>query len=225
MLKIRASSAGQIMTDPRSKSELLSETTKSTLQEIFIAEKYGRYKDFSSDAIVKGLTNEEQAITQFCFMHDLFLSKNIKHFENDFIKGTPDLITEDAVIDVKCSWDLFTFIKSDLTKNYEYQLLCYMELTGKKKATLAYVLTDTPENLIQNEVRRIMYQVKDANEQEVYEGLKKQMTYNDIPDQDKIRLFHIEYDQEKLDKLYARIILCRGYYESLTLTNLCFIQS
>ena len=38
-----------------------------------------------------------------------FVLKNEEHFENYFVTGTPDLITETTVRDIKCSWSLDTF--------------------------------------------------------------------------------------------------------------------
>lgn len=221
-LKIRASYAGALMTDPRNKSESLSETAKTMLQELFIAEKYGREKDFTSAAIQKGLTNEELGITQYCKYAESFLTKNNRRFQNDYLIGTPDIVDtyNDTVIDVKCSWSIHTFIKSEMTKMYEFQLRSYLALTGCKHATLAYVLTDTPDNLIHNEVRRICYQIGSmADEVEIEREVRKQMTFKDIPASDKIRLFHLEHDPEKIQELYKRIEAAREYYTGLSLSN------
>lgn len=221
-LKIRASHAGALMTDPRNKSEALSETAKTMLQELFIAERYGREKDFTSAAIEKGLTNEELGITQYCQWAESFLTKNIRRFQNDYLIGTPDIVDtyNDTVVDIKVSWSLHTFIKSEMTKMYEYQLRSYMQLTGSSKAILAYVLTDTPDNLIHNEVRRICYQIGSmADEVEIEREVRKQMTFKDIPASDKIRLFHLEHDESKIAELYKRIEAAREYYATLSLSN------
>jgi hypothetical protein len=221
-LKIHCHIAGALMTDPRNKSEVLSETAKTMLQELFIAERYGREKDFTSAAIQKGLTNEELGITQYCQYAESFLTKNVRRFQNDYLIGTPDIVDtyNDTVIDIKTSWNLFTFIKGDMTKMYEYQLRSYLALTGCKKATLAYVLTDTPDNLIHNEVRRICYQIGSmADEAEIEREVRKQMTFKDIPSHDKIRLFHLEHDPEKIEQLYKRIEAAREYYATLSLSN------
>src|SRR5688572_16411073 len=106
-LKIHCHIAGALMTDPKSKEDKLagnlSETAKTMLQELFIAERYGREKDFTSNAIQKGLTNEELGITQYCKYAESFLTKNIKRFQNDYLIGTPDIVDtfNDTVIDIK----------------------------------------------------------------------------------------------------------------------------
>ena len=58
MLKIRCSAIGKIMTNARSKSEVLSKTCKSYLQELAIEEMYGIKKEFSSRYTDKGVEVE-----------------------------------------------------------------------------------------------------------------------------------------------------------------------
>jgi len=57
----RASQLGKLMTDARTKTGL-SETTKSALLEIYVANKYSRYKEMSNKFIEKGLAVENDAI-------------------------------------------------------------------------------------------------------------------------------------------------------------------
>ena len=57
----RASQLGKLMTDARTKSGL-SETTKSALLEVYVSNKYRRYKEISNKYIEKGLAVENDAI-------------------------------------------------------------------------------------------------------------------------------------------------------------------
>ena len=54
-LLFRCSSLGKLMTDPRTKSETLSETAKSYIQDLFKERELGIYKEFSSRYTDKGL--------------------------------------------------------------------------------------------------------------------------------------------------------------------------
>lgn len=220
MFKCRASGAGAIMTDPRSKSETLSETCKDYLRCQWIAETYNREKEIVTPAIQKGLLNEEIAITMLSEFTGVYYEKNDKRKENLFITGTADLIAEDAVIDLKNSFDIFTFAKAGITKDYEYQLLCYMELWGLKKASLVYVLTDTPDSLIHAETKSVLWKLQDDSlYDEIYQAIKKNRTYSDIPASERIKVFPVQYDPEKIESLYTRVKLCRNYYDSLSLTG------
>ena len=113
---------------------------------------------FKSRYTDKGNEVEEQAIelTEDVLGFE-FLTKNDKYFENDYIKGTPDVITTSLIIDVKSSWssETFPFFESELpNKDYYYQVMGYMWLTGKKNALISYCLINTPEEIVNDEIRR-----------------------------------------------------------------------
>ena len=139
--KIRASASGKLMTKPRSKSEVLSKTTMTYLQEWTKQEVYGFRKSISSKYLDKGNAVEDDAIDYAAKkLGWLFASKNDEYFEDDFFCGTPDVILEDKIIDIKSSWDCFTFplFEDEIpNKDYFYQLQVYMHLTGKKMAELS----------------------------------------------------------------------------------------
>jgi hypothetical protein len=195
--KIRASAAGKLMTSARSKSELLSETTKSYAKEWLTEQIYGFRKEIKSKYIYKGLVMENEAIDKAIEWLDLpFAIKNEQYFENDFIKGTPDLIVDGVVYDIKCSWDAYTFpiFENEIpNKDYFYQLQCYMHLTGCTKAVLTYVLLNTPEEV-------------------VYETPQN---YDDLDKKYRIKTFEIDYDQSVIDTLIERVKLTREYLETL----------
>lgn len=221
MFKVRASGAGKVMTDPRSKSELLSETCKTYVRHQWIADKYGREKDYSSRAIQKGLLMEEEGITMLSLHLGEMLTKNERWLQDDHLTGTPDVICGDTVFDIKCSYDIWTFAAADgENKDYKWQLQVYMELLDLPKCGLVYCLCDTPEVVIQSEVRSIAWklQLSEANELMALEGdIRKQLTYPDIPKGERIKIFTFGRNRDEVAKLKARVELCRDYYESLTL--------
>ena len=158
MLKIRCSAIGKIMTNSRSKSEVLSKTCKSYLQELAIEEMYGIKKEFSSRFTDKGIEVERESIDLVQEVSDYgFMYKNEEFFENDFLTGTPDVNTDNILLDVKSSYDAstFPFFAEDIpNKDYYYQLQGYMALCNKRKSVLAYCLVNTPFQIVEDEVRR-----------------------------------------------------------------------
>jgi len=195
--KIRSSAAGKLMTSARSKTELLSETTKSYAKEWLTEQIYGFRKEIKSKYIYKGLVMEDEAIDKAIEWLDLpFAIKNEQHFENDFIKGTPDLIVDGVVYDIKCSWDAYTFpiFENDIpNKDYFYQLQCYMHLTGCTKAVLTYVLLNTPEEVV----------------------FETPQNYDDLDKKYRIKTFEIDYEQTVIDSLIERVKLTREFLETL----------
>lgn len=144
-LRFRASANGKLLVMPKSKKELISKTTKTLLIELYDEKVYFRRQTINSKYLTKGLTQEDSAITLYNNLKNEFVFKNGKYFENEFVCGTPDMLTEDTVIDIKSSWSLSTFRAAQfdvIDKNYYWQLVTYMFLTGRKKAVLAYCLVN-----------------------------------------------------------------------------------
>lgn len=195
--KCRASAAGKLLATPRNKNEQLSETTKSFIQEWLKTQIYGYKKEISSKAINKGLEYEDMAIDKAIEWLDLpFAIKNQQRFSDEFFTGEPDLILQDEVIDVKCSWDCFTFPLFDTeipTSDYETQVQVYMHLTGKKKARVVYILLTTPETYSSPE-----------------------WSYDHLETKYRIKEYRFEYDPEIIEKLKTRVELCRNYINELT---------
>jgi hypothetical protein len=159
----RASQLGKLMTDARTKSGL-SETTKSALLEVYVQQKYNRYKEISNKYIEKGLAVENDAIDMWRRSRGEIVFKNEQMFINEYIKGTPDLLIIDEndncinVPDIKSSWSIHTFmdsVKDDICKDYYWQGQAYCWLTGAPKATFCYVLVNAPIEMINDEKYRL----------------------------------------------------------------------
>jgi len=160
----RASQLGKLMTDARTKSGL-SETTKSALLEVYVQQKYNRYKEISNKYIEKGLAVENDAIDMWRRHRGEIVFKNEEMFTNEYIKGTPDLLIKDDetglvvnVPDIKSSWDIHTFMDaktSDISKDYYWQGQAYCWLTGAPRATFCYVLVSAPIEMINDEKYRL----------------------------------------------------------------------
>jgi len=230
----RASSVGLLMTEPRSKSETISESTKTHLVDVFVSKKYGRNTDISNRYTNKGLQVEEDSITLFSRMTKTFYKKNESRISNEFICGTPDLYQGDSIenaeliIDIKSSWDIFTFFRSandSLNKRYYWQLQAYMALTGATKSKLVYCLINTPDAMLQDEKRRLMYKMNviselDKDYNDACDEIDRLGIYDDIPMSE--RFFEIEVLRNDIDieKLYNKVKECRIWMnENLFKTN------
>lgn len=217
--KIRCSAIGNVMTNSRSKTELLSETAKTYCRDWLKGQIYKRRKEFSTKYTEKGNIMEDTSLDFIAKMLDLgMLIKNEQYFENEFIHGTPDAILPDLIIDVKNSWDCFTFPLFDTeieNNSYFYQLQGYMHLTGIKKAKLIYCITDTPEHLIERECK--YWCIKNGYELDIdiYNEFYNKMTFSDIEDRFKIKIFDIDYDENVINSIIERVKLCRDYIEKL----------
>jgi hypothetical protein len=208
------------MTSPRTKGELLSETAKSYIQDLFKEKELGISKEFWSRYTDKGLQMEDEAIE---FASQVlgwdFVVKNTERYNNDWITGEPDVITEHLLADIKCSWDGSTFplFDSELkNKDYFWQMQGYMWLTGLEKAELVYCLMNTPHAIVEDEVRRAHWKANLIDEDlDLREAVQSQHNSDHIPNNLRIKRFIIEKDEEAIDKIKEKVELAREYYEQL----------
>lgn len=191
---IRCSAIGRIMTEPRNKNEELSETAKSYCKEWLTEQIYNKKKEIQNKYLTKGIECEQLGIDRLNETFKEMYIKNEKEFENDYITGTPDIVGNDLIIDIKNSWDCFTFplFEKDIpNKDYYWQLQGYMALTGKEKAQLVYVLED--------------YIDEYSN---VYDYLGVDNKY-------RIKVFDTEIDYEAIELINSKVRKCRAYITNL----------
>jgi len=219
-MKIRCSAIGKIMTSPKSKGELLSQTTKTYLHELAIEEVYGIRKEFSSRYTDKGNEVEDLSIALCNDVLDIgFIYKNEEHFTNDWISGTPDVNTNEILLDVKSSYDATTFPFFDLeltNKMYLYQMHGYMWLTGKEESLLCYCLIDTPLQIVEDEIRREHWKASLIEEDlDLRAFVQAKHMFGHIPKEKRLKVFKIAKDEKIIEEIKTRIEQCREYYNDL----------
>ncbi len=200
--------------DKRDKTPELSTGIVNHLWDIYDSKVYGIREEISTKYTDKGNENEEDSLGMLSAAVGEYLIKNKTHFSNDYQKGTPDSFWGDAVVDTKTSWNLRTYRNADLSLIYYWQLMSYMWLTGKKRGLLVYALTDTPEQLIQDEIKRQTYYkgIDESSEKgiDIENQIRTNMTFADkIPAKNRLKTFWVERDESKIDLIKQRVEMCR----------------
>ena len=201
----------------------LGKTGESYLQNWYKEQIYQRRNTFQSKYTDKGNITESDCVDLVAEVLDLgMVVKNEKTLSNEFMVGTPDIITADLVIDVKSSWSAFSFPLFDTVvpnKDYELQLQCYMALTGLHRAKLVYCLMDTPDEQIQKEA----YYHAERNgldfDEEFYNEFKKAYLYSHLPHSLRVKSFDIERNDEVIKAICDRVLLCREYLETIKIKS------
>jgi hypothetical protein len=221
------------MTESRSKSDPLSQTCKSELVRVAGRMMYGLTDDdFKGLAVKKGLKVEDASIQLYSQVKEITfdIQKNEERKENDFIMGTPDIVDERLgyIPDIKSSWDWNTFAKEwlnhkegDLNKDYYWQIQGYMELFGFEKGSIVYCLIDTPDDLIEQELRKVAWDMgkkfEDAIFDEDFMKLETELRFNRqfklIPKEKRVIEFEIEKNNSDIERLYTRIGQCREWLQ------------
>lgn len=169
----------------------LPQGAKTYCENFLMDQVYGR-SEFWSKETEKGNRCESDAIELLGNYQ-----KNILNFENDFMTGTPDIITGDTIIDIKCPWSHKTMPMLDTelpTKAYWWQLQGYMHLTHKRNAEVSYCLMTTPEDLD-----------------------KYAISYDHLPKNLRIKTFRFGYDKESIEEVESRVLMCREYIDRLSI--------
>lgn len=197
-IKIRASSVGKIMTNPRSKSEgILSTGAKTYLREIAKQEIFGIEFEVDSKEMAKGREVEEDSIALLNSVRGLALVKNTERRSNAWITGECDLYDPSTRkgYDLKSSWSAKTFpgwLPDCEDSTYEWQMRAYMWLWDADEWEVVYALVDTPERLIG------------------FEPLQMHIVSH-IPDHMRLTGWTIKRDLDKEAQMIERVEAAREY--------------
>lgn len=182
----RASQSGLLLTNGKDDLKL-GASMITYLKKWYAEQKSGVREEIRSKYFDKGNMCEADAIDITAERLGLgILEKNLVHFNDEHFQGTPDVYTDELVIDTKCSWDYTTFldaVTSPINKDYEAQLQVYMHLLGLKKAKLVYVMLDTPA---------------EANYGE-------DIFYSHLPIEQRFFAFDLEYDPAMIEQMQEKV--------------------
>lgn len=222
---IHASSMGVLFTEPKDaaakKAGELSKTAKTHLIKVYIKEYWGREKDVTTKQMEKGTIAEPELIKLISIVDGVWHDKNLVTKYNEWAIGTCDIEEEDEVIDGKASWDAETFLPQiiePLDKDYNIQLQTYMWLYKKQKARLCYGLVNTPDFILQNELRKLLFSlnvISDESPEYKREAVKllKNHIFDDIPPEERLISISVPRDDEIISQMPAKVEKARLFLE------------
>lgn len=211
----------------RDKKPELSATAKGYCQEWLKSKLYDKTKEIKSKYLEKGNEVEDKSIEFLSRVLDVGLEKNETWFQDDWMHGTPDVIPDhpsywDKVIDMKNSWDCFTFplfypYNTDPKKAfpaYYWQGIVYMNLTGRTEYEIIYTLMDAPQFLQEREAKQIAYGTG-VDYEETLKEVEEQLTFSHLPDHLRLKRFPFALNPHDVVRLQQRVIMCREYIDQL----------
>ncbi len=215
--KFHCSALPLLMTKSRNKSDILSETAKLYLRDLWIKETYGREKfDSTNKFTEKGLQVEQDSLELVTnVLQKGFLAKNKELLANEYVCGTPDVI-KPILIDIKSSWDIWTFAgtnKRKAEKDYYWQLFGYMWLLGKKRSKLIYALVNTPDEIVADEIYRLHFKIGEDKAQ----SAKINYCFDDIPTKKRVKVFNLKFNSEKVQEVINILDEARNYLSQIKL--------
>lgn len=157
----RCSSLAKLMTNPRNKSESLSETAKSYIKQLAKENFYGYTSKIETKQMRKGTEYEMEsiALVNSVWFGSNFVKNQLRETQG-YLSGHPDIITDDSIIDIKTSWSLETFpaLPED-ADSYEWQVRGYMHLFNKPRAFVIFCMIDTDDELLTDWDNRDIHKV------------------------------------------------------------------
>jgi hypothetical protein len=202
-LIFRASSLGDLMTDPKGKDEVLSVGAKTVITKMAKEAVYGFDERISSKYMTKGIEVEDQSIELLNSVVFTNYVKNTERKTNEWITGECDIFHAtpkmSKIIDIKSSWSLATFpvlAEQGEDKGYMWQLAAYMMLWDVDHAQIAYCLVSTPENLIGYEDPQL----------HIVDHINPEL---------RVTLVHYERDKAKESKIKEKTEAARDYYKQV----------
>lgn len=196
-MKWHPSALGKLMTQPKSKSEILSETAKTKIREIAKEEYFGFSTSITTKPMIKGTDWEHESIALVNQVRGTFYIKNKERFMNEFLTGEPDIILDDCIIDIKTSWSLETWPATPdegINKDYIWQLFGYCWLLNKPKAELIYCMIDTDDSLLNDWDNRFIHKV------------------SHIDPVKRITCLKYEMNMELIDEMKEKLTAANEYY-------------
>jgi hypothetical protein len=180
---------------------------------------YGKRVEVMNEDLAKGHLMEDEGIELIAKAYNKpSLLKNEKSFENEYLTGTPDVLTADLVIDNKSPKNFQTFPligEPDALPKNRMQVLGYAELTGKDEAHVAYTLVNAPEQQIASAARRYCSLYDKTMTKAIYERFEKQMTYDHVLFEHRVRLFRFKASKGFISEVYEAVELCRKEVERI----------
>lgn len=152
----RASSFGLLMTEPKSKSEVLSVGAKTAIRNMVAQAILSVDFEVSDKKLEKGALVEAESSALFNRVFRRNVVKNTERVEDEFFTGECDHLDPAEIVDIKSAWSAATFpiLPEDVAeaqrKLYEFQGRVYMRLYNRPRFRVAYCLVDTPVDLIGN---------------------------------------------------------------------------
>ena len=198
-MRFRASSLGKLMTSARSKSETLSQTAKSHIEQL-AKEEFFQYKSqISSKYIDKGQQQEPDSIDLINIVRQESYVKHMGRVSNEYLTGECDILADDRIIDCKTSWSLETWPelpKKAENSEYEWQMRAYMMLYDRSMAEVIYCMVTTDPDLLSAYENHELHQV------------------DHIPADKRITAIQYERDILLEAEIMERLKICSEYYDN-----------
>jgi hypothetical protein len=202
----------------------LTAGAKTYIESLWYGEKFDFQKTFSNKFVQKGNEVEGRSIRELRKL-GIFATKNEQHFENEFIKGTPDVLLNNpkCTIDTKNVYypDGLGFFEDEPINDYIWQIHGYNFLTDREDGFIIKMLLNPPADILEKEVWN--YWKSGHNEgkptEEFAREIEDYFNFEKLPIEDRVKIYQIKTTQNEIDIIKKWTDLGREYMAELDEKN------
>lgn len=205
---IRCSAIHEIIGEPKTKGEALSQTAKSHVIRLAKQDLFGFSAFDGSRETEKGSALEPFAIQGSGLIRACRFEKNTERRENGWISGECDIhdAKHSLIIDTKCSWDIGThpFFEVEAAAKvkkagYDWQMQGYMWLFDCERADIDFWLFPCPQDLIGQY----------GDPEKLIDAVER------IPLPKRVTTVTVMRDEAAIERIKVKAEACQAYYETL----------
>lgn len=204
----------------------LSVGAKTYIEQLWYENKFDFKKSFTNKYVQKGNSIESHSLSELSKFLGVKCFKNIKFFENDFVKGTPDSLLKQfkSTIDAKNVYypDGLNFFKSDHAELglYIWQIHAYNFLLGHETGYIIRMLMNPPQDIIEKEIYSAWKGLNNSFDELPNEEFRNKITEKFNFEQklsfdERINFVKIESNKKHFELIEKMVSLARIYYEEL----------
>jgi hypothetical protein len=202
----------------------LTAGAKTYIESVWYGEKFDFQKTFSNKFVQKGNEVESRSIRELRKL-GIFATKNEQHFENEYIKGMPDVLLNKpkCTIDTKNVYypDGLGFFEDEPINDYIWQIHGYNFLTDREDGFIIKMLLNPPADILEKEVWN--YWKSGHNEgkptEEFAREIEEYFNFEKLPIEDRVKIYQIKTTQNEIDIIKKWTDLGREYMAELDEKN------
>jgi hypothetical protein len=202
----------------------LTAGAKTYIESVWYGQKFDFQKTFSNKFVQKGNEVESRSIRELRKL-GIFATKNEQHFENEYIKGTPDILFNNpkCVIDTKNVYypDGLGFFEDEPLNDYIWQIHGYNFLTDREDGFIIKMLLNPPADILEKEVWN--YWKSGHNEgrptEQFYLEIEDYFNFEKLPIEDRVKIYQVKTTQNEIDIIKKWTDLGRTYMAELDEKN------
>lgn len=202
----------------------------SRLKDIYIKEKWGKEiinvaKDYVP-AVLNGTLSEHKSLEMLSELDGIKYKSHKKLIKNRYLKGILDCYLGGSiknihkVTDIKTAasmQSLLSLVRDEETKSkYYWQIMGYLAITGAQEGEVCHCLVSYSERIINDEIHKFLQRTKNLGFDGEYidaqiQRIKFNMTFDEIPIEQRIVRFVVERDDEAIKSIYDKVRFCRKW--------------